>query len=106
VGRRRRAMSHPVISGRLQGKPTVTTPISLDSALLTCDEAAELLRCSRRTIERRVASGEITATRNGRRVLIPLTAIRAFVASNVYRGSIARAKTGLRHGAVVRHLWD
>jgi excisionase family DNA binding protein len=73
--------------------------------LLTYDEAADLLRCSRRSIERKVASGELGSVRNGRRVLVPLAALRAFVASNTYRqgtGGSARVRREHEHGT---RLW-
>jgi excisionase family DNA binding protein len=41
--------------------PDVTSP------LLTLDEVAQILRVSRRTVERRVKSGELPAVRTGRK---------------------------------------
>ena len=76
-----------------------------DSRMLTVDEAADVLRCSRRTVERRVDSGALLATRNGRRVLIPAVAIRAFVNANAYRPD--RRPVGSRRlgGSRPRRLW-
>lgn len=54
-------------------------------ALMTYDEVAEALRCSRRTIERRVAAGELQIVRHGRRVLVAQASVRAFVARHTCR---------------------
>jgi excisionase family DNA binding protein len=80
---------HHAHGGRINGRdgsaPPAIDSLSVNTELLTIDEAADVLRCSRRTIERRIAFGNLAAIRNGRRILISVTAIRAFVASNAYR---------------------
>lgn len=47
--------------------------------LLTIDEAAAILRLSRRSIERLVAAGELRPVRFGRRVLFTERELAAFV---------------------------
>jgi excisionase family DNA binding protein len=52
----------------------VTTP-----NLLTVEEAAEALRCSVRTLQRRISSGELRAYRDGRIVRVPTDELRRYV---------------------------
>ena len=47
--------------------------------LLTLDEAADLLRCSKATIRRRVAARKLPAVRDGRLVRIRLADLHAFL---------------------------
>jgi len=89
-----------------QAVGSVGVAFPLDTRLFTMDEAAELLRCSKRTIERRVASEELAAVRNGRRVLVPVTAIRAFIARNEYKARTGQPVVQRESGAVLRRLWD
>jgi excisionase family DNA binding protein len=45
--------------------------------LLTRRRAAEVLRCSEKSIDRRIRCGELEATRSGGRVLLPRAAVVA-----------------------------
>lgn len=51
--------------------------------LLTADDCRRLLRCSRRSVARRIATGRLTAIREietgGARVLIPKPAMRSYL---------------------------
>ena len=58
-------------------------PSSLVPALLTLPEAAETLRCSVRTVQRRIAAGELRAYRDGRLVRVPAEEIRRYVRLHV-----------------------
>ena len=51
--------------------------------LLSPVAAAAALGCSRRTVDRRIRARELMAVRNGRRVLIPRTAVAEFLAGQV-----------------------
>lgn len=53
------------------------------SPLLTLPEAAEALRCSVRTLQRRIADGEIRAFRDGRIVRVPASELRRYVEQHV-----------------------
>src|SRR5690242_671955 len=61
-------------------------PARLEAAgsLLSFDEAAQVLRCSRRTVERRGAAGDLEIVRNGRRRLVTQASLRSFIARNTY----------------------
>lgn len=50
--------------------------------LRTLREAAEILRCSVKTIERRNTDGKIKAIRDGRKVLIEMTEIERYIAEH------------------------
>lgn len=56
-------------------------PKKLSGPLLTIGEVASLLRVSKKTVMRRVASGELAAIRDGRIVRIHREAVDAFVAT-------------------------
>ena len=47
--------------------------------LLTLDEAADLLRCSKATVRRRIAARKIPAVQDGRLVRIKLADLQAFL---------------------------
>ena len=47
--------------------------------LLTRDETAITLRCSRKTVDRRIREGLLKALRNGGRVVIPRAAVLAIL---------------------------
>jgi excisionase family DNA binding protein len=49
--------------------------------LLTLDEVAERLRVSRRTVERELAAGHIRPIRIGRRRLVTVKELEAYVAA-------------------------
>jgi excisionase family DNA binding protein len=51
------------------------------SELLTLDEVAERLRVSRRTVEREMAAGRIRAVRIGRRRLVTVKELEAYVSA-------------------------
>jgi excisionase family DNA binding protein len=73
--------------------------------LLTCDETAELLRCSRRTVERRIAEGELEIVRNGRRVLVTADSLERFLASNTYSAASQSPRTVGAGRRRERRLW-
>ena len=56
--------------------------------LYTVEEAAEILRCSRKTIRRKILRGEIVASRpsGSRNWLIPETSLKAYVNAGVRMG--------------------
>jgi len=62
-------------------KPTTTRPAwALDVAasiapLVSVDEAASVLRCSPKTVRRRIKLGQLDALRNGSRVVIAREAL-------------------------------
>ena len=74
--------------------------------LLTLDEAAEVLRCSRRTVERRVADGELEIVRNGRRVLVTGGSLERFVAVNTFSVARGRPLRTPGRGRDQRRLWE
>ena len=51
------------------------------SELKTLDETAELLRVSRRTVEREIKAGRIRPTRIGARTFVTLRELEAYVAA-------------------------
>ncbi|MGN6148780.1 MAG: helix-turn-helix domain-containing protein [Rhizomicrobium sp.] len=55
-------------------------PRKLTAPLHTIEEVAALLRVSKKTVSRRIASGELAAVRDGHIVRIHRDAIDAFVA--------------------------
>jgi excisionase family DNA binding protein len=78
-----------------------------EHSLLTCDETAELLRCSRRTVERRIAEGELEIVRNGRRVLVTGDSLERFLATNTYSASRGGTVRVLREATIGgRRLWQ
>lgn len=56
-------------------------PKKISAPLLTIDDAAFLLRVSKKTISRRIASGQLAAIHDGRIVRIHREAVDAFVAA-------------------------
>jgi excisionase family DNA binding protein len=58
------------ITDTIEALPLFLTPVS----------AAAALGCSRRTVDRRIRSHELAMVRNGRKVLIPRTAVADFLA--------------------------
>jgi excisionase family DNA binding protein len=53
------------------------------------DETAEALRVSRRTVERLIASGQIRPVRIGRRVVVTVKELDAYLARAVARRPLA-----------------
>ena len=87
--------------------------MTLIEALLTLDEAARLLRCSRRTLERRIAAGLLPVFRDGRRVAVPVEEVRRYVAAHmVLRGRPEKPATaggwwpGWTRPSHAARLWD
>jgi excisionase family DNA binding protein len=74
--------------------------------LLTFDEVAEALRCSRRTVERRIATGELEVVRVGRRVLVTLRSLRAFLESHACVESGRSYGSPKRAARRRRRLWQ
>ena len=76
--------------------------------LLPLNDAAAMLGMSRRTLDRRIAAGEIAVFRDRRIVAIPATEITRYDAENVGRaGSAARRRS--RPAPVMapgERLWD
>jgi len=52
---------------------------SKEPELLTLAEAADILRCSKVTLRRRIAAGKLAAIRDGRLVRISLVDLQAFL---------------------------
>lgn len=78
-------------------------------SLLTLTEAAEALRCSRSTLERRIRDGLLPVVRDGGRVLIEEGDLRAYIASRKRAATGAPTGTGSPAGVVLRpgeRLWD
>lgn len=50
------------------------------SRLLTIEQVAELLNCSRRTVERRIGQGLIPAVREGGRTMVTETELEHYIA--------------------------
>lgn len=59
-------------------------------ALVGLDDAAAMLGMSRRTLERRIAAGEIAVFRDRRIVAVPAAEITRYVAERVGRQGAAR----------------
>jgi excisionase family DNA binding protein len=62
-------------------------PVAPDSQartphLATYSEAARVLRCSYRTVQRRVAAGQLEVFRNGSRAFVTARSLRAFLQAN------------------------
>lgn len=74
--------------------------------LLTLDEAADVLRCSRSTVERRLRAGSLPAVRHGRRVLVDESDLRAFVLAAKARGQLAPTGSSPAGVTVEGRLWD
>lgn len=76
--------------------------------LVSLNDAAEMLGMSRRTLERRIAAGEIAVFRDRRIVAIPSTEITRYVAERVARrGSARRARSAPAPSlAPGERLWD
>lgn len=56
-------------------------PRKISGPLLTIGEVASLLRVSKKTVMRRVSSGQLAAIRDGRIIRIHCEAVDAFVAA-------------------------
>ena len=76
--------------------------------LVPLDEAAAMLGMSRRTLERRIAAGEIAVFRDRRIVAIPSVEITRYVAERIgRRGSARRGRTAAAPFlAPGERLWD
>jgi excisionase family DNA binding protein len=61
--------------------------------LLTVEEVSDILRCSSKTIYRRVAKGELPAIRNGGRFLFTESEILAQFQARMVRPNLAAPKT-------------
>ena len=76
-------------------------------ALLRLDEAADVLRCSRSTVERRIACGVLPVVRHGRMVLVDEADVRRMVLAAKIN-QIPASSHGLA-GVTVKpeaRLWD
>lgn len=62
--------------------PRPPGPVKRPQGLLTYAETAQLLRCSYRTVQRRVASGHLQVFRNGGRSFVTARSIRAYLQAN------------------------
>jgi excisionase family DNA binding protein len=65
-----------------------------DPLLLTKTEAAALLSCSVRTVERLIESGDLSYVLVGSRQAIDLEDIRAFIGANKKTRGVVRPVTG------------
>lgn len=76
--------------------------------LVSMNDAAEMLGMSRRTLERRIAAGEIAVFRDRRIVAIPSAEITRYVAERVARrGSARRGRSAaVPFMAPGERLWD
>lgn len=76
--------------------------------LVSLTDAAEILGMSRRTLERRIAAGEIAVFRDRRIVAIPSAEITRYVAERVgRRGSTRRGRSAAMPSlAPGERLWD
>jgi excisionase family DNA binding protein len=82
--------------------------------LLKLDEAARLLRVSKKTLRRRIAGGELEVIRDRRLVLVPRVSVMAYVARHTVK-STSEKRTAVRELVVVggvpprrpvTKLWD
>jgi excisionase family DNA binding protein len=76
--------------------------------LVPLDDAAAMLGMSRRTLERRIAAGEIAVFRDRRIVAIPSVELTRYVAERIGRqGPARRGRTaGAPFRAPGERLWD
>jgi excisionase family DNA binding protein len=76
--------------------------------LVRLDEAARMLGMSRRTLERRIAAGEIAVFRDRRIVAVPAPEITRYVAERVGRRGATRRghATSAPFLAPGERLWD
>ncbi len=51
------------------------------SGFMKTTEVADLLKCSSRTVQRLIASGELTAKRRGKNLLIEAWSVEAYIAN-------------------------
>jgi excisionase family DNA binding protein len=83
--------------------------VGVTARLLTLSEVAEELRCSERTVKRRIAEGALPVARIGGRPLVRRSDLDSFVLRSVRResasGSLAGWMPGSRLGPGQR-LWD
>jgi excisionase family DNA binding protein len=81
--------------------------VQVNSRLLTLDEVAGVLRCSRATVKRRVQAGLLPVYRDGRLVRVRTTDLDSYVAAQV---SVARPGGCGQPGGVElfgkERLWD
>ena len=61
-------------------RPSPLTTTAADTLLLTLDEAAEQLRCARRSIERHIANHRLRVVHLGRSVRVERRELERFVA--------------------------
>jgi excisionase family DNA binding protein len=81
--------------------------------LLTLDEAARVLRVSKKTLRRRIDGGELDVVRDRRLVLVPRASLVAYVARHTVRRP-AEKRPSIRRATVVAapprrsvtKLWD
>jgi excisionase family DNA binding protein len=62
----------------------------LTGELLTLDEAAGVLRVSKKTLRRRIDGGELDVVRDRRLVLVPRTTLLAYIARHTVRRPVDR----------------
>ena len=76
--------------------------------LVSLNDAAEMLGMSRRTLERRIAAGEIAVFRDRRIVAIPSAEITRYIAERVARRGSARRRrpAAVPFLAPGERLWD
>lgn len=58
-----------------------TTAAGEPSLMLSLDDVATHLRCSKRTVQRRIDCGHLKGIRDGRRLLIPRWSLEAYLDS-------------------------
>lgn len=81
--------------------PTLTTPGANLPLFLTVDEAANTLRCSTKTIYRRIKANVLPAIREGGRYLIDVEVIREALIARMVRHKSKSSNTLLgTHGGV------
>lgn len=61
-------------------RPSPLTTTAADTLLLTLDEAAEQLRCARRSIERHIANHRLPVVHLGRSVRVERRELERFIA--------------------------
>lgn len=60
--------------------PSTLSPTAADTLLLTLDEAAQQLRCARRSIERHIANHRLRVVHLGRSVRVERRELERFIA--------------------------
>lgn len=74
--------------------------------LLALDEVAQVLGCSRRTVERRIASGLMPAFRDGRLVRVPFAELVRYMADRTALPRPRRAGRRVPDPPSGGRLWD